>query len=201
MNVRIEKTLNFCAGFHYDGSLSMTNYYVKLYMITNCTDSYDHNIALSRIKQFIWVELNNTIFINQENTKQCNLYLQAGLNITTLPAEPVDQIIGMMLYSKLNAIMEDRILINEIEISSDAGDNIVYLHSADEGLGPFVDAGWWSAADLVHCNESIDDTKVLNMHQTSAWRDLEMDWNPDSITSASGNTIVFADFKKSDETK
>jgi hypothetical protein len=34
-----------------------------------------------------------------------------GINVTTLPEEPVDQIIGMMLYYKLNAIMEGRMIV------------------------------------------------------------------------------------------
>ena len=202
MNVRIEHTMNFIAGVYYDGNMKMNNYTIRLYMVTNTTDSGNQNIAFERMRYFVYEEMDSVIFVNEHETKTCQQLMQAGLKIATLPAEPVDQIIGMMLYSKLGAIMENRIIINEIEISSSLGENITYLHSADEGLGPLVDPGWWHDADLVHCNDTlVDDAKVVAMHQASAWRELDLAW-PDLEQSAdTGNTIVFADFKKSDDTK
>jgi hypothetical protein len=199
MNVRIEKSLPFIAGFHYQDKLNMNNYNVRLYMLTNSSDAVSQNIALERIKHFIWNEISNTVFINEDNIEQCNLYLQAGMNITTLPAEPVDQIIGMMLYSKLNAIMEDVIVINEIEIASEAGDNIVYLHAADENLGPFEEAGWWVDADLNHGEIVVDNFKVVSMQQTNNWREINLNWPGEEETPKTGNTIVFADFKQTND--
>lgn len=77
----------------------------------------------------------------------------------------------------------------------------MYLHAADESLGPLAAPGWWSSADLVHGIEVTDDTKVVSMHQNSTWRELDLEWNTDTSDPDHGNTIVFADFKKSDDTK
>jgi hypothetical protein len=146
--------------------------------------------------------MDSVIFINEAEEETCQQLAAAGLKIATLPAEPVDQIIGMMLYSKLGAIMEDRIIINEVEISSSMGEGITYLHAADESLGPLAEPGWWHDADLVHCNNSlVDDTKVVAMHRASAWRDLTLAWPDVEQNNDTGNTIVFADFKKSDDTE
>ena len=200
MNVRFEKTFTFTAGFHYDNTLSMTNYFIKLYMVTNTTDSLSQNIALGRVKHFIWNNLNNTVFISEEEAEQCNLYLQAGINLSTLPAEPFDQIVGIMLYSKLNAIMESRLVIDELEISSDAGDNIVYLHSSDENLGPIEKSGWWHDPDMVQ-NIVTDDAKIVTIHQNNSWREFDLSWPDEDHVEKTGNIVVFANFKDNNDTK
>ena len=202
MNVRIEHSMSFTAGVYYDGSMKMNNYTVRLYMLTNTSDSASQNIAFDRMRYFIYEVMDSVIFVNQEDTEDCQRLMLAGLNIATLPAEPVDQIVGMMLYSKLGAIMENRIVINEVEISSTMGEGITYLHAADESLGPMTNPGWWHDADLVHCDDTlVDDAKVVAMHRTGAWRDLNLAWPEAEQNSNTGNTIVFADFKKSDDTE
>jgi hypothetical protein len=191
----------FTAGVHWEGHMLMNRYIVTMYMVTNSTDPDIQNIAYERLKYFVYSEMANTIFINRQNKEQCQLLIAAGLKITTLPAEPVDQLIGIMLYSKLNAIMEEFIMINEIEISSDLGENMIYLHAADESLGPFTESGWWHDADLIHCDLSlIDSEKVVAMHRAGAWRELDLAWPDMANTVASNNTVVFADFGK-DEAK
>jgi hypothetical protein len=191
----------FTAGVHWEGQLLMNQYVIKLYMVTNSSDPDTQNIAYERLKYFVYSEIANTIFVNQQHEEQCQLLISAGLKITTLPADPVDQLIGIILYAKLNAIMEESIIINEIEISSDLGENMVYLHSADESLGPFAVPGWWHDADLIHCDLSlIDSDKVVAMHRAGAWRELDLAWPDQANVVTDNNTVVFANFKQ-DETK
>jgi hypothetical protein len=191
----------FTAGVHWEGRMIMNNYVIRAYMITNCADNLSQNTAFERIKHFVYGELNSTIFVNREHEEVCQNYVKSGLKITTLPAEPVDQLIGIMLYCKLNAICEEHMIINEIEINSDLGDNMVYLHAADESLGPFQEAGWWHDTDLLHCDVSLmDSDKVVAMHRAAAWRELDLAWPDSASTSADDNTVVFAEFGK-DETK
>jgi hypothetical protein len=170
-------------------------------MVTNHTDSVMQNIAYERIKYFVYSELNSTIFVNSERIDQCQKFINAGLKITTLPAEPVDQLVGIMLYSKLNAIMEDCIIINEVEISSGVGDNMIYFHSAAENLGVFNEPGWWHDADTVHYDINLlDSDKVVSMHHVSAWRELDLAWPDADAVDPADNTVVFANFRSS-ETK
>ena len=128
MNVRLKYDINFTAGIYYNDSLRMNNYSMRLWLLTNTTEAENHNIAFDRLKYFIYSEIDSTIFINQENIKQCQLFATSGLKITSLPGETVDQLIGIMLYYKLNAILEDRLLVVENEISSTLGENMTYLH-------------------------------------------------------------------------
>jgi len=201
MNVRLEYNMAFTAGVYWEDQMLMNRYLIKLYMVTNSSDPDTQNIAYERLKYFVYSEIANTIFVNRQHEEQCRLLIAAGLKITTLPADPVDQLIGIILYAKLNAIMEESIIINEIEISSDLGENMVYLHAADESLGPFAVPGWWHDADLIHCDLSlIDSDKVVAMHRAGAWRELDLAWPDQANVVTDNNTVVFANFKQ-DETK
>lgn len=201
MNVRLEYTMPFTAGVYWDGQMLMNRYTIRLYMVTNSSEPEVQNTAYERLKYFVYSEMANTIFVNRQHEEQCQLLIAAGLKITTLPAEPVDQLIGIMLYSKLNAVMENHIIINEIEISSDLGEQMCYLHAADENLGPFTAPGWWHDADLIHCDSDfVAGDKIVAMHRAGAWRELDLAWPEQDHDSDNNNTVVFANFNQ-DETK
>ena len=202
MNVRIQYPMRFLAGIYYDGQLRLNEYTVKAYMMTATENPADHNVALNRIKHFVYNELEDTIFIDGSEVEQCQKLIDAGLNVTTMPAEPVDQLIGIMLYSKLTAITEGRFLIGEIEISSNLGDGIIYLHGENENINDVVEPAWWNSSDLVH-NDITETDKVVTMHKSSVWRDLDLQWPDieDNSDEETGNTIVFANFRRSDDTE
>ena len=194
--------MRFLAGIYYDGQLRLNEYTVKAYMMTATENPADHNVALNRIKHFVYNELEDTIFIDGSEVEQCQKLIDAGLNVTTMPAEPVDQLIGIMLYSKLTAITEGRFLIGEIEISSNLGDGIIYLHGENENINDVVEPAWWNSSDLVH-NDITETDKVVTMHKSSVWRDLDLQWPDieDNSDEETGNTIVFANFRRSDDTE
>ncbi len=203
MNVRLQYSVDFLAGCYFDGMLRMNNYNVRLWMMTTTTDGESHNVAFDRIKFFIADSLDSSVFINGENEEQCKLLANAGVKITTLPDEPVDQLIGIMLYCKLNAICEDRIIIGEVEVSSELGGEVTYMHSDDEPIGPYDQKGWWHDANLMHYNNKISETEnIMSLGAISSWRELELQWPEDDEPGSddTGNTIVFVNFNK-DETK
>jgi hypothetical protein len=194
--------MTFCAGVYYGGEMRMNNYSLTLDMLTNSTDSMGHNVAFERIKYFVYNKMDSTIFINQEHQTQCDKYISAGLSITTMPSEPVDQLVGLMLYYKLNAIMEERILVEQTAINSALGDNMVYLHSEHEitDIGKIPD--WWTSPDTVHNDcVTLPTDKILSMHSNSEWRDLELLWSDNEPVTDNGNIVVFADFKPNNDTK
>lgn len=202
MNVRLKHDIVFTAGIYYNDVLRMNNYSLRLWMITNTYDASSHNIAFDRIKHFVYSEIDSTIFINSDNQLQCQQLVDAGLKITTMPGDPVDQLVGLMLYYKLNAITESRMTIVETELSSLLGESMSYLHSENETTEDIDRPDWWSSADLVHCDSNlIDPDKVVILHQSSIWRDLDLAWPNVEGAEETGNTVVFADFKGSDDTK
>jgi hypothetical protein len=208
MNVRIQYPLNFTAGIYYRDQMQMNNYVAKVYMLTNTPDGAANNVAFDRMKHFVYNELDSSIFISSEYEEQCKRYIDAGLKITTFPGDPVDQLVGIMLFSKLGAIMENRIIVGEVEVSSQIGEGIIYIHSDNENIENVEEPAWWSTPDLIHCEgDLLDSDEIVTIHHGSVWRDLDLQW-PDieDVTDEPneeefGNTVVFADFKRLDETE
>jgi alpha-L-arabinofuranosidase len=200
MNVRIAQLVGFNAGNWFDNSLEMTQYTVKLWMVTQALSTDEQNIAFRRMRHFMQEQIENTIFIDESETVKCAELAQAGLNITTLPGEPSEQLIGIMLYHKLNAIMEGRISLLEIEIS--AGDGVIYLHGHNETSQDLVAPDWWSTADLSHNNVvAADSDNIVSIPQGTVWRELDLSWPDSADADSTGNIVVFADFKNANETE
>ena len=202
MNVRLKYDLHFNAGVYYNSNTILNNYSLRLWMITNTELAADQNTAFERMKYFVYNHVDNTMFIDRAEQEQCAKFLQAGLSITTMPGDPVDQLIGIMLYHKLNAIMEQRMTIVETELSSSQGQAMTYLHSEGENTLGVEAPAWWQNADLAHSDFALPESeKVVSMQTTMAWRDLDLAWSELPPSMDHGNIVVFADFKPNNETK
>jgi hypothetical protein len=201
MNVRLRYTMPFSAGVYYGGEMRMNHYTATVYMTTNTRDPSSHNVAFERIKYFVYEQLDSSIFINLEHQDQCEQFVAAGLSVTTMPGEPVDQLIGLMLYHKLNAIMEDRIVVDETEISSVLGESMVYLHSGNEHTDVEHFPDWWTTECPAHSDYVLSADKVVSMYATGAWREMELAWPDTEPVTETGNIVVFADFKSDHDTK
>jgi hypothetical protein len=197
MNVRLQCDLEFLAGIYYDDQLQMNQYDICLSLVTKTRDPVSTNIAMDRLKAFIYGELESTVFINQDQRERAELMQVMGINVTTLPEEPVDQIIGMMLYYKLNAIMEDRMTVTQLDISSKIGDSIWYQHDEEDVAGPFAAEGWWHANTVQHNTVEVDaDAANVVKVVPSGWTEYGLVWPGEESTSENGNTVVFANFPK-----
>jgi len=199
MNVRLQYDLDFLAGVYYEDQLQMNQYTVSLNLLTKTKDSVSTNIAMERLKAFVHGALESTVFINQANTERAEFMQMIGVNVTTLPEEPVDQIVGMMLYYKLNAVMEDRMIVTGLDIASSLGDNVWYRHDEEDVSGPFATDGWWYQASMQH--ESVErDPEPGNIVKvmSTGWHELNLEWL-ENTTVASDNTVVFANFPRNEK--
>jgi hypothetical protein len=198
MNVRLQYDTGLLAGIYFEDSLQINSYSVNISFTTQTTDTRAINVAMERLKYFLHGELSNTVFINQAHKEQAEMFYTLGVNITTLPEEPVDQIVGMMLYCKLNAVMENRIVVTSLDISSVLGDDIWYRHDDDDSLGPVGQDGWWHKPSLQHDNIDLDDTpeNVVRV-QNEGWHELDLAW-PEEQTQKTNNTVIYPDFKRNE---
>lgn len=195
MNVRLQYDLEFLAGIYYDDQLQMNSYSVSVNLLTKTTDPASTNIAMDRLKYFVHGVLESTVFINQAQMERAEMLSIMGVNITTLPEEPVDQIVGMMLYYKLNAIMEGRMVVSSLDISSALGDSVWYMHDEEDSSGPFRADGWWHKASIQH--ETIEPESIpanIVKVMSTGWHEMGLDWPEDKPPT--GNTVVFANFSK-----
>jgi len=165
-------------------------------LCTHLADTHQVNIALERLKCFVYTELENTVFIDRADESRAEMLAVLGVNVTTLPADPVDQVVGIMLYCKLNAIMEGRMTVDSLNIASQLGDQVWYLHDAEDSLGMFAVDGWWHSPSAQHHTLTLDayPDNVIQV-APSAWIEHGLLW-PEATTESSGNTVVFGNFPK-----
>jgi len=198
MNIRLQYDLDFLGGIYYENALQINSYSVVLQVITQTADPVELNIAWERLKAFVHIELADTVFVNQTHHEQAEMLTMLGVNVTTLPEDPVDQVIGLMLLCKLNAIFEGRLRITQLDISSTIGDDVWYLMDEEDGLGVFAEPGWWHEPTVQHSNIDLEKSseKVLKV-SPAAWIEYGLTW-PEIVdkNSKKAQTVVYAKFPR-----
>jgi len=199
MNIRLNVDLNFTAGVWYDNQFYMNQYLVNCNLITNTLEAEDVTIAVDRLRWFSANVLQNSIFIQNKETEKQQQYWGAQMNLIILPEQPTDQIIGMMLYSKLNAIAEKKVIVADIQVTSMLSDGMRYIFDDTDDYGVFTEDGWWNESEAIWWNKDILSNKeadgTLKMNPTIHWKDVNLHWTADGIEE--GNVVV-GKFKKDD---
>jgi hypothetical protein len=200
MNVRIQYDTEFLAGTYTGRRLALNSYHVVMQLVTGTENKTELNIAMERLKCFVNAILFDTVFINQIHNDHAGLMQIMGMNVTTLPDEPVDQIIGMMLYCKLNAIMEGRVMVSSVDISSHSSCGVWYLHDEQENVGIFDQPGWWNHPGILNHNIEIrsDEQEKIVKVQPNSWSEFDLAW-PDESGEVIGNSVVYANFGRNED--
>ena len=194
MNVRLRTILGWNSGLVHGDQFCVNQYQAQIDMITVTSDNHEQNIAYERVKYITHYIFEDAIMIAHNHPKLTQ-YQQTDARVIVLPDEPVDQIMGMMLYLKFNAVMENRMVVTDVEISSVQGDNMGYLHSHGENLSAGLSqAGWWVDAGPTWYDIPVKHTrdKVVSLNARPEWTDHELAWT--DVTDKESNSVVFANF-------
>ena len=198
MNVRLQYDFDFLGAIMFEGRLQLNSYSVSLSLLTHSTDAASTNIAMERMRAFVMVELENAVFIGPSEQEKAELLTMTGMNVVTLPEEPVDQVIGLMLYCKLNAVMEGRMTVTALDLQSSLGDSVWYQHDEDDAIGPFVQDGWWHRPTCQHNDVEPESTENVVKVSTAGWHEYGLEW-PEEHSNNTGNTVVFANFQRNEK--
>jgi len=190
MNVRLEHQFQFTAGTYLDNQLHMNNYYIKIEMITQTVDGIEQNIALDRMRHMFFKHFQDCVFIHISDVDAIDKFQSADMNVVILPETPVDQIVGIMLYCKMNAIMQDRLIITQLKISSDLGQNLWYLQDEQEDVGPFEDLGWWHTADPNTVEKNTNYSNIIRLQKNATWHDFHLEWDDELLVKEDDSTVL-----------
>lgn len=205
MTARIQRSFDLLLGVHFNSKFHLNVYDIDLFFNVETESIKEQNIALERIKFFINGCLENAIICEENKDKVIQDYLNAGMKVCTLPEEPYDQIIGIMLMAKLNSIAEGRLVVTDISISSRLSDGVSCSHDMDENMGPFYEKGWWNEPNL-----KISDTKyakgkkvVKLTKPVVEWEDIYLDWGTKEpeLDEFNASEVVFVEFGTKVENK
>lgn len=203
MTARISREFTFFNGLYFNNKNYVNSYHINCVLTVNTELVVEQNIALERIKYFLYEFLEHSVFINQDNQQQIEKYINAGVNVCTLPEEPYDQIIGIMLFVKFNAITEGRLTINDLSIESAMSDGVSCLFSEEENIGPFVLRDWWNESSCRINNVVSKNKKVVKINKIkNNWEELNLIWNQDNDckdTFIDEPKIIFPNFDKKDK--
>jgi hypothetical protein len=199
MNVHLRQNFVLPAAVYSDGQLMVRNYSVDVEMITVSTNIDDLDTASKRIDWFMYSQLADAVFADQADAERNSILAMLGLNVVSIPGAPVEQMIGMMLSCKLNAIVEGRLEIIETSVSSDVSNGLWFVYRNNQTAGPFDEPGWWHEPTLAVNNivfEEADDNVVKVT--VNPWLELDLAWSTDSDKKTPAKIIVGNFNKKHD---
>jgi hypothetical protein len=182
MITRIERDIFFAAGVHFDDAYYINTYDFLLSMLVETDIPKEHTMAMDRFDLFIKDAATNAVFINEDKHEEIEKYKEAGLKIITLPGEPFDQIVAMVLLLKLNAVMENRIKITDITISSLLGEGIRYpiVTETAENADMMLGDKWWHNSDMETTNQTVfkfePENNIVKLFDDSIWAQYDLSW-------------------------
>ena len=196
MNVRLIKSWTWQSGIAYKDIFYINTYVATVHMHTTSMHDSDLNVAYGRIDYWFDEVMQDSVLM-QADAPSVKAYAATGQRLLLFPDQPVDQLVGIMLCLKLNAIAEGRLVITDIDISSVHGADMIYQHNQSEAVGPMAVAGWWNDARPVwnHATSSTRGSKVVSLNRTADWHSLELDWQSTPANDRD-SSIVFADFDR-----
>jgi len=179
----IKYEYNFLAGIHFQGSLVFNNFKLSLLMYTSSDSEDIQNTAFERMHYTIHEIVGNSVFVDETDADTILNLNNANIPVLPIPHPgPYDQMIQMALMSKLNAIMEEYLVITDCEITSEKG-NVTYTYSIEEQLEhidllPDTGDQWWNSAT----------TDFGISYNNESWDDLSMGWYEDNDDNNDTNT-------------
>ena len=181
MTTRIERDFSFQAGVYFQEEFLMNVYSISLYMDVETESIREQNVAMERIKYFLNDCLENSIFVQDTEHKIIEKYNSCGFKVCTVPEEPYDQIITILLLTKLNSITEGRLVITDITLGSRISDQVKFSYDIESPRGPLEVPGWWtdigtSISDPV--KKSVRKDKIVKLFKTQStdWAEYNLIW-------------------------
>ena len=115
-------------------------------------------LALKSMKKWLTDVLENAVAFNAKSDFPTETLEFLDNHMMFCPDEPYDFMLMVLIYSKVNAICDGHITVENLEISSDISDGFSnwvegnvseFLPTADEWLGEYryLDTAWWDRSD------------------------------------------------------
>ena len=194
MTTRIERDFSFQAGVYFQEEFLMNVYTISLYMEVETESIREQNVAMERIKYFLNDCLENSIFVQDTEHKIIEKYNSCGFKVCTVPEEPYDQIVTILLLTKLNSITEGRLVITDITLGSRVSDEVKLSCDIESPRGPLELPGWWldsgtSISDPIKTSSRKDKIVKIFKIPTLDWSEYNLSWKEKGNVSKS--EIVF----------
>jgi hypothetical protein len=161
----IDLFLRFTANFSgirvIDSKMIPTKWTIKSDLILQENlDDFDFNYVLIKVKFALESIMNGSIFFSMENDWAIDAFLMTDVenNVVITPGDPTDDLITMLLHSKMNALGEGMISFGGVDLQSDtsSGLGFIFLGNGSSLLPTMTDwigdasyfkEPWWNRDD------------------------------------------------------
>jgi len=194
---RIEREFEFQAGVYFEGNFIMNIYALSLVMEVETSSIKEQNIAMDRIIYFLSECLSNSVFVQSTEKKAIEKFTQADIKVCTIPDEPYDQILAIILIMKLNAITEGKLSVTDIVLSSELSDGVKFIYDIETAANnPFGKKGWWleSSTVMAEVEKTPKKEKIVRLIKHSDWVVAGLDW--EEKAKKSGEIMFVPDTEK-----
>jgi hypothetical protein len=148
----------------------------------------EQNVAMERIKYFLNECLENGIFVQDTEHKVIEKYNTCGFKVCTVPEEPYDQIITLLLLVKLNSITEGRLIITDMTLGSRLSDDVRFICDIESPRGPLEAPGWWTDSGTsiaAPIKKSVKKDKIVKLFKmpSTDWAEHNLVWKEKDQTA------------------
>jgi hypothetical protein len=174
---RIEKDFSFLASLYFHEHTVVNQYNMTLFIDVATDDEEEQLTAIERIQFLLKCYIEHSVFVCQEHKAQISLLEKAGLTVIALPDEPYDQIVGLILLRKFNAITEGRLIVTEIKFGSRLSADIRF-HNDIEESEEFSEPAWYNdpALTIHNTDKKSKKDKVVKFEQLEDWNKIGLNW-------------------------
>ena len=151
-----------------DGELFGNEYNLNISLTPHTADLKEQTDYFERLKNLFEMVFANTITTWRDEKLYHTLKKSSNNRFVELPRPPYDQIMAAVCFCKANAILDSKITINFIELSSWQGDGITYTVDKNSKELILLDAPnwfsdkyikfdpWWLRADTATYDEEFE---------------------------------------------
>lgn len=175
MNIQIQKDFTFLAAIHFEKKFMLNLYELSAQMEVLTENVREQNIAIERMNYFLGTYIEDAIFIEDTEKEAIQNYNNAGIKTCIVPEEPYDQIIGMILINKCNAIMENKIVINQVTFGSKLSNLIKFNIDGEVSQLEYPENAWYNKNTLSVTEKGKKD-KIVNLFDKNTWAELGLTW-------------------------
>jgi len=177
MTSRILKDFTFLSAIHFEGKFMVNLYEMSTHMEINTLDAREQNVAVERVSHFLSNVLETCIFVCENEKEAISKYREAGMYVCVIPEEPYDQIIGLILLNKCNAIMEDRVIMTDIVFGSKLSNLIKFELTNDMAAEEFQGKYWYNDPSCCISMKTGKKDKIVKLFDhKDDWVDLNLTW-------------------------
>jgi len=177
MSTQISKNFNFRGVILFENKFIINDFRLTLNMTVQSESPREQNIAMDRIEWFLTQKVDSSLLINEDKQENIDLFHKAGFGIVTLPKDPYDQIIGMVLICKINAFLENKLEIESLVIESLLSDGIKFTIDLETAKS-ILQGNYWYNNSSTETNDLTNDnynTKIVKLFDNQ-WNEIGLTW-------------------------